>query len=37
MLEEIYFLEDSPSEINNIVLLVQEHGQPKMRVKATLL
>mmetsp|Transcript_37160 Transcript_37160/g.48878 ORF Transcript_37160/g.48878 Transcript_37160/m.48878 type:complete len:126 (-) Transcript_37160:876-1253(-) len=37
MLKNIYFLEDSRGEIEKIVKLVQRVGQPKMRVKATLL
>lgn len=36
-LKSIYFLENSASEVESIVQLVQQHGQPKMRVKATLL
>ena len=36
-LSSIYFLEDSTNAIDDIVQLVQQHGQPKMRVKATLL
>lgn len=36
-LAAIYFLDNSAVEIENIVQLVQQHGQPKMRVKATLL
>ena len=36
-LKSIYFLRDSDSEIKKIVELVQQNGQPKMRVKATLL
>ena len=36
-LKSIYFFNDSQNEIKKIVQLVQLHGQPKMRVKATLL
>lgn len=37
LLKSIYFMEDSRSEVDKIVQLVQRVGQPKMRVKATLL
>jgi len=36
-LAAIYFLNTSVTEIEDIVQLVQAHGQPKMKVKATLL
>lgn len=36
-LKGIYFVENSAAEIVKIVEAVQQHGQPKMRVKATLL
>lgn len=37
LLKGIYFVENSAAEIVKIVEAVQLHGQPKMRVKATLL
>ena len=37
MLKNVYFMEDSAAVIEQIVQLVKRIGQPKMRVKATLL
>lgn len=36
-LKSIYIFNNSDEEIKKIVQLVQAHGQPKMRMKATLL
>ena len=37
MLKNVYMMADSAAEIESIVQLVKRVGQPKMRVKATLL